>query len=147
MTEIAGAPDDTVAWIEVGALITRGIYGHEAWWTDVDAGVSGNHHQPESVKMLQVLARSTDPARQPGDADGSAWATRLHAPIEDRRRDLGLTLMGIQSAGGPSPRWVQKLLHLAGPPTDRMRLPMRRLDLAIGWDVGTAWRIATRGER
>lgn len=53
-----------------------------------------------------------------------------------------MTLADIQAAGGPSPKWVQNLRRLEGPPTDRMRTPMRRLDAALGWSTGTAWRLA-----
>jgi len=64
---------------------------------------------------------------------------RLHRLIERRRKVLGLTLEGIQVAGGPSPRWVQKLRGMSGPPSDRMRRPMRKLDAALVWPEGTSW--------
>lgn len=64
---------------------------------------------------------------------------RLHHLIERRRKILGLTLEGIQVAGGPSPRWVQKLRGMEGEPTSRMRNPMRRLDAALIWPEDTAW--------
>jgi len=64
---------------------------------------------------------------------------RLHRLIEHRRKILGLTLSGIQTIGGPSPRWVQKLRGMEGRPTDRMRRPMRDLDRVLRWPQDTTW--------
>ena len=64
---------------------------------------------------------------------------RLHRLIEHRRKILGLTLAGIQTIGGPSPRWVQKLRGMEGHPTDRMRRPMRDIDRVLRWPVDTTW--------
>jgi hypothetical protein len=66
---------------------------------------------------------------------------RLHRLIERRRKILGLTLAGIQTIGGPSPRWVQKLSTMEGLPTDRMRTPMRKLDRVLRWPEDTTWNL------
>lgn len=69
---------------------------------------------------------------------------RLHHLIERRRKILGLTLEGIQVAGGPSPRWVQKLRGMEGEPSSRMRKPMRRLDAALVWPEDTTWNLVAQ---
>ena len=64
---------------------------------------------------------------------------RLHRLIEKRRKALGFTLDGLQAIGAPSPKWVQNLRRMEGPPSDRMRRPMRNLDKALNWPQDTTW--------
>ena len=65
---------------------------------------------------------------------------RLHRIVERRRKDvLGLTQEGLHLAGAPTPRTLQDLRLREGEPTHRMRLPLRKLDAALGWPEGTSW--------
>jgi hypothetical protein len=68
----------------------------------------------------------------------TAWE-RLYRLVELRRAKLDLTLSGLQVVGGPSPKWVQKLRTLSGPPTSRMRASLLDLDRALQWQPGTSW--------
>lgn len=70
----------------------------------------------------------------------TAWE-RLYRLVELRRVKLDLTLSGLQVVGGPSPKWVQKLRMMSGPPTPRMRASMRDLDRALQWKDGTSWNL------
>ena len=71
--------------------------------------------------------------------DETQWQ-RLHRIVERRRRDvLGLTQEGLNLAGAPTPRWVLDLQTREGAPTHRMRTPLRKLDVALGWPEGTSW--------
>lgn len=71
---------------------------------------------------------------------------RLSRLVDLRRHVIGLTLDGIQAVGGPSPKSVQKLRMYDGPPSDRQRATLRRLDAALRWPPDTSWSIAS-GER
>ena len=65
---------------------------------------------------------------------------RLHRIVERRRTEvLGLTQEGLHIAGAPTPRTLQDLRTRTGGPTHRMRLPLRKLDAALGWPEGTSW--------
>jgi len=65
---------------------------------------------------------------------------RLHRIVERRRKEvLGLTQEGLHLAGAPTPRTLQDLRVREGEPTHRMRLPLRKLDAALGWPEGTSW--------
>jgi len=65
---------------------------------------------------------------------------RLFRIVERRRRDvLGLTQEGLHLAGAPTPRTLQDMRGRTGEPSHRMRLPLRKLDAALGWPEGTAW--------
>lgn len=65
---------------------------------------------------------------------------RLFRLVERRRKDvLGLTQEGLHVAGAPTPRTVQDLRTRTGEPTHRMRTPLRKLDIALGWPEGTCW--------
>ena len=68
----------------------------------------------------------------------TAWE-RLYRLVELRRAQLDMTLSGLQVVGGPSPKWVQKLRTMTGPPTPRMRASMLDLDRALQWEPGTSW--------
>lgn len=78
-------------------------------------------------------------------ADRHTWAVtetpweRLYRLVEQRRVILELTLAGIQTVGGPSPKWVQKLRYTEGEPTPRMRASLLDLDRALQWPDGTSW--------
>lgn len=85
-----------------------------------------------SAGMTTVCA--TDTVR----VNETAWE-RLYRLIELRRARLDLTLSGIQVAGGPSPKYIQKLRHLSGAPTRRMRASLLDLDRALQWEPGTSW--------
>ena len=82
--------------------------------------------------MTTVCARDTVRVNE------TAWE-RLYRLIELRRAQLDLTLSGLQVVGGPSPKWVQKLRALTGPPTSRMRASLLDLDRALQWEPGTSW--------
>lgn len=81
---------------------------------------------------------STMCARDTVRVNETAWE-RLYRLVELRRAQLDLTLSGLQVVGGPSPKWVQKLRNLSGPPTPRMRASMLDLDRALQWEPGTSW--------
>jgi len=68
---------------------------------------------------------------------------RLRRLVDERRHVIGMTLAQIQAAGGPSPKWVNKLTGLSGEPTPRMRRSMLALDGAMGWEPDSSWRIAS----
>jgi len=71
--------------------------------------------------------------------DETQWE-RLHRIVERRRKEvLGLTQEGLHLAGAPTPRTLQDLRVREGEPTHRMRLPLRKLDAALGWREGTSW--------
>ena len=77
-------------------------------------------------------------ARDTVRVNETAWE-RLYRLIELRRAQLDLTLSGLQVVGGPSPKWVQKLRSLTGPPSSRMRASLLDLDRALQWEPGTSW--------
>lgn len=81
---------------------------------------------------------STSCARDTVRVKETAWE-RLYRLVELRRAQLDLTLSGLQVVGGPSPKWVQKLRSLTGPPTPRMRASLLDLDRALQWQPGTSW--------
>lgn len=83
---------------------------------------------------------STSARTDNGRMAESAWE-RLYRLVEQRRARLDLTLNGIQATGGPSPKWVQNLRGLSGPPTPRMRASLMDLDRALRWKVGTSWEL------
>ena len=71
--------------------------------------------------------------------DETQWE-RLFRIVERRRKEvLGLTQEGLHVAGAPTPRTVQDLRTRTGEPTHRMRTPLRKLDVALGWPEGTSW--------
>lgn len=71
--------------------------------------------------------------------DETQWE-RLHRIVERRRKEvLGLTQEGLHLAGAPTPRTLQDMRLREGEPTHRMRLPLRKLDAALGWPEGTSW--------
>lgn len=90
------------------------------------------HH----VRMSQTCVRDTSCVTE------SQWE-RLYRLIQQRRKILGLTLDGLQAVGGPSPKWVQNVQRQEGEPSDRMRRPMRKLDLALRWPVDTSWNLVS----
>lgn len=64
---------------------------------------------------------------------------RLRRLIDLRRTRLDLTLAGLNAVGGPTPKWVNNLKSLTGPPTPRMRASLHDLDRALQWPDGTSW--------
>ena len=65
---------------------------------------------------------------------------RLHRIVERRRKEvLGISQEALHLAGAPTPRTLQDLRTREGEPTLRMRLPLRKLDAALGWPEGTSW--------
>lgn len=76
--------------------------------------------------------------RHTPDVTETPWE-RLRRLIDLRRTRLDLTLAGVNAVGGPSPKWVNNLLKLEGPPTTRMRASLHDLDMALQWPDGTSW--------
>lgn len=56
-----------------------------------------------------------------------------------RMDHIGVTQVGVQAAGGPSPSWMRKARRLTGPPSRRHRDALDALDLALRWPAGTSW--------
>jgi hypothetical protein len=56
-----------------------------------------------------------------------------------RMDHIGVTQVGVQAAGGPSPSWMRKARRLTGPPSRRHRDALDALDVALRWPAGTSW--------
>lgn len=114
-------------------LRTTFAFVHPIWGVFVKKAyflAQETHH----VGMTTLAVRDTSPVTE------NPWE-RLSRLVERRRKILGLTLAGVQAVGGPSPRWVQKMRENEGAPTDRMRRPLRMLDLALRWPEDTSWNL------
>jgi hypothetical protein len=68
----------------------------------------------------------------------SNWQ-RLHDIAEKRREYLGLAQTEV---AGVSAAWIRDLKDREGAPSTRQRPKLDALDLALGWDKGTAWSLA-----
>lgn len=76
------------------------------------------------------------------DQGSSSRWKRLHRVAEARREHLGIRQDGLRDFGGPSASWVRALPSKEGPPSARMEATLRELDRALGWPIGTSWRLA-----
>jgi len=63
---------------------------------------------------------------------------RLHAIVEDRIDQLGLTRDAIRARGGPSSEWIRKLKEQEGKATIKQAASLLDLDAVLGWDAGTS---------
>ena len=103
-----------------------------------------------SAKFLRALAYQRAPApplldvsttgmRNDGAmTDESPWA-RLHRIANARRQRLGLTLAGMESAGGPTGAWLRSLRTTTGAPSLKSAHALAALDEALRWRPGTSW--------
>jgi hypothetical protein len=67
---------------------------------------------------------------------------RLARIAEERRGELGLTQDDVHAIGGPSKSWQAGLASREGAPTTKMAHSLGDLDRALGWPVGTSWKLA-----
>ena len=100
-----------------------GVFAKSAYFSD-----KNEHH----LVMTTTVARDTSCVIE------TQWE-RLFRLVERRRKVVGLTQAGIQVAGGPSDRTIQKLRKREGLPTDRERTTLRKLDAALHWPAGTSY--------
>lgn len=67
---------------------------------------------------------------------------RLYDTAAARMAELGLPQNALKTNGGPSNSWFWDLQHRDGKPTVKMSRSLEALDVALGWPVGTSFRLA-----
>ena len=67
---------------------------------------------------------------------------RLYDIAAARMAEIGLPQSKLPVNGGPSNSWFWDLQHRQGKPTVKMSRSLEALDVALGWPVGTSFRLA-----
>lgn len=79
--------------------------------------------------------------RQDGTMSRTNWK-RLYDIVVARMSEIGMTKNGLEAVGGPSKSWLWDLQHREGRPTAKMSRSLEALDTALGWPLGTSFRLA-----